>query len=306
MCGSEYYPEGFSGERCKGKVCPEKNKVCMSCKTGGIKECGEKKTGFVCIKAVFGGNINWTKGNYPQKVLLLGMCNYIQSSAGQKINSKKIASQLAVDLKATLTKTGTGDAGQATYLYAGGKDDMKKLTDGCAGSGGLRGVILGVIYKDTVTSLKAAAAGAAIGGAVGFFIPLPGTTLAVGGAGAAVGAQTIDDSLIVTKNNCGNPDKYFGYADGTMLSYDSTDMKTAAYCGLRVLPGAGLVERPDLFNPSNYWSAAELQKAMGEEGPSITCDFSLTDKNAVSDPGTKFMFGCKAGWCPHTDPKCND
>jgi len=284
MCGKEYYPEGFVDKRCVGRVCSDPAKSCLSC-ASGLEECGENKKGFVCVKATMTGEIHWADGRKPQKVYLLGMCNWIQPAGGQNINSSKVADNLPEALDVQLSTTDNGDSGVSSFIYSGGSGDLQKLKAACANKGGLRGVVLGTVYNDSETKAS--------------------DVVAYG----AVGLVSIDDAAIITKNNCGQSKKFFGYADGTATSYDSTDMKTAAYCGMRVIPGSGGnlgSIRQELFNPSSYWTLEELEKAFSEDGEALKCDLTLTDKNAPSDPGKSLMNGCKADWCPAHDANCNE
>lgn len=324
LCGKEYYPESFVGRRCVGSKCPEKGKVCLSCK-GGYDECGEQKEGYACVKAVMAGNVSWTDDTHPKKVYLLGICNFIQPASGQKFNSDNVANSVPTALDVDLTAV-SGEAGSAGYVYGGGASDLAALQSACASRGGLRGVVLGVTYKDNDTSAVGVAAGAvagggygaAAGGAAGLafsagVFSIPGAV--IGGAiGAGVGAvagsgigPNLNDIAIITKKDCGNTGTapLSAYADGTALSFDSTDMKTAIYCGARIVPGSRKAETfNSTFYQNNMWSPEELTKAFN--GEAIDCDFGLTKNNAPPDPGTVLMGGCQADWCPAAESECTN
>ncbi len=296
-CGKEYYPEGFVDKRCVGEICSDPGKSCMSC-AAGLPECGDSKKGFVCVKASMTGEIHWADDRNPQKVILIGMCNWIQPASGQSFNSAKVASNLPEYLKAKLSNASQSGGGVTQFVLSGGPSDIQKLKSACANQGGLRGAVLGVIYNDP--EIKSAATCAASVGAAAF--------TPTGIPGAAISCSSVDDAVIITKNECGKSDKFFGYADGTALSADLTDLQTAAYCGMRVLPGTGAnlgSVRQELFNPSSYWTLEELEKAFASDGEALKCDFTFTKKNVPSDPGTNLMNGCKSGWCPAHDAECN-
>lgn len=290
FCGKEYYPQGFGGKTCKGTTCPNKGEACLKCESG-ISACMGNTSGAVCIKASIAGNVAFRDGRKPLKIYLLAVCNAVQPPTDSSKVADNVPEYLAMDLV-------TGDKGMS-FMYAGKMSDVEKFKNACASRGGLRGALLGVVYTDTEGSAALQTAGAAIAGTgVGV---VPGAALSVAGSAVA-------DVLIVSRQNCGGNGVYAGYADGTASSADATDMKTALYCGYRIKPkektaivsGAA---HTDTFNSNSnpalsaYWDAAELEAAFKGDAP-ITCNLFLSNVNAPSDPGTKFMSSCKADWQP--------
>ena len=305
-CGKEYYPEGFIGRRCDGSVCAEKGKVCMPCKLG-FKECGAKKTGNACVKIVLGGNIQFKDGREPKEVTAMAVCNWAQVAQGQPHGYSKMKDAVPEFKDAALQGDG-GKMGNKAFMLGLTQDDLSKLQQSCAAKGGLRGVLLGVIYYDTERGgTGAAAAGATVGAAYGFATPIPGGTLLGAAAGGTVGylGGGFNDALIVTKKDCGNAGqtRYKGYADGGVS--DHGDMTEALYCGSVVVPGQGSVaNQTDIIFPDAMWSASELSQAIAGDKP-IECNFALSDTSAPSDPTAKLMSKCDDKYCAPGDPDCN-
>ena len=302
LCGKEYYAEGFIGKRCDGRVCKDKGKACFPCQEGSdLEECGEKTKGFACVQSVIGGAIRWTEGNFPQKVQLIAVCNYAQ---GSDMTFDWVKKQAPTFFSTTIAGDNSGNAGGVSYIYKGSASDLAKMQASCASNGGLRGVLLGVVYKDSSERmLRDAIMG-----------------LSTGLAGAAVGAiagSAKDDILIVSKTDCGNTGSaYFsGYADGTATSKDTTDMITALYCGSIMLPGGGGMVRVTGVNPvltpSAMWTPDELKAAYSGDKP-INCDFTLSKMSAPQDPGTALMTNssngktttCTASFCLPGSASC--
>lgn len=283
VCGKEYYIEGFTGQRCQGQKCEEKGKLCMPCtKDSEIEECEEKTRGNACVKASIAGYINFADGRVPKNIELMAVCNWIQPSAGQKFGFKKAQANTPAFLKAQLAGSTEGDAGGVAFMWSGSEGDLQKLKTACNNSGGLRGIVLGLKYKDTSRSL---------------------VSCAIGGI---TSCATLDDITIITKNDCGNSgtSRFKAYADGGVL--DEADMQEAFYCGSWIEPGGGVHPNlTSLVQPPSMWSEQELKAAIsGDKG--ITCDFTLTDKNAPSNPGTALMSKCGKSYCPPIEPKCNE
>ena len=309
MCGKEYYIEGVVGQRCNGTKCEKKNEVCLPC-SSGVSECGDRKIGFACVKALISGTVRWSDGRFPTAVKAFAVCNWIQTPP-DNFGYKYAVDPKTPDFFDTKLSSAGGKAGAAAYVWPGTQADLDKMDTDCKDHGGLRGVMLGVVYKDTEGSTALGATiGAAAGGVVGGVLTLgagaaPGA-VAGGVVGAAVGGPTINDVLIVSKKDCGNTGTslYPGYADGGLT--DKGDIKDALFCGGWIRPGQGVAANlTPLILPESMWTRDELRAALTGEKP-IVCDFTLTKKNAPSDPGKNLMFGCESGWCPAIAPKCNE
>jgi len=317
LCGKEYYIEGYTGQRCSGQKCEEKGKMCFPCKKdSGVKECGDKTFGNACVKANFAGYITYADGRIPKKIELMAVCNWIQPGTGQNFGfDSRAQKNLPAFLKTNIVGATSGDAGGIGYMWAGGEADIQKLQVACKDQGGLRGVVIGMIYKDTQRApgiVKGAIAGGAVGGVSGAALGPVGIILGGGGGavvGGVTGSVTVDDVAILTKKDCGNggASRFLGYADGTASSYDETDMQTAFYCGSWIEPGGGVhTNLTSLPLTGSMWTPEELKAAVSSDA-GIRCDFTLTDKNAPSDPGTNLMSKCDKGWCPEGfQPKCNE
>lgn len=312
LCGKEYYIDGVVGQRCNGQKCEEKGKACFPCTSGGAKECGDRTKGFACVKGVITGNLRYSDGRYPTAMYVMPVCNFVESMPDQHHGYKKVEANLPETYKIQLAGATMGKAGAIVYAYAGGQPDFDEMKAKCQNNGGLRGAVLGVIYKDTqkAPGIIAGAIAGGTTGALGGAAAGPVGILAGGGGGAivggALGSVTFDDALIVSKADCGNKGTtlFKGYNDGGVS--DKTDVKEAFYCGSVIWPGQSMSPRlTDLVKQSSMWTADELSKAFSGDAP-IVCDFILTDKNAPSDPGTKLMQKCDSGYCVATDPKCND
>lgn len=323
ICAKEYYIEGVVGQRCNGRKCEEKGKTCYPCREG-IEECGEKQKGFACVKAVLAGTVTFSDGRAPKKVSVMSVCNWIQPAAGQKFNYDKVDDQVSIVSSAELSGSTSGRAGSAMFNWAATESDLAEMIEDCKDYGGLRGVMLGVIYTDTENAtgmIAGATAGAAAGGvtgaSIGLVIPLPGTmpiggvvgTIVGAAGGAALGSVTVNDALVVSKKNCGQggAGKYSGYATGGFS--DDKDMKEAFYCGSWVSPGVGArANLTELVRPDSMWSQDELEKAIKGDEP-ILCDITLSNKSSPSNPSNTLMGGCRGSWpdgCPAVEPKCNE
>jgi len=307
MCNKQYYAKGFSGgAQCSGSVCLEKGFVCLSCE-GGVKGCKDK-TGAACVKATVAGNITWTDGVRPRKVYLLPICNAIQPGLNGKFNSKKVADNVPIKLSIDLNAA-SGETGTAAFVYGGSDGDLTTLRNSCSSFGGLRGVVLGVIYTDIAENLyvKYGANAASWVSEKVATITLSPTAFIQSKIFSAIASKTtLDDVAIITKMDCGNTGTkaLSAYADGTVTSFDSTDMKTAIYCGARIAPGGMLGPFNSTFYANNMWTEAELKQAMTDKA--IECNFGLTPSNAPPDPGTLLEGTCAAGWCAPTEKTCND
>lgn len=307
MCGKEYYVEGVVGRRCSGRVCKDKGKACFSC-ASGAEECGEKKDGYACVKGVIAGAVNFADGHEIKKIMVLPVCNYVASLPDQNHGYPKVKANIKDGYGTSLVGMTSGPAGGGMFIYSAGQAELDKMNSACADSGGLRGVVLGVVYKDTETSIaKGAAIGAGIGATIGFGVgAVPGAVI-----GGIAGTASINDVLIVGKNDCGNKGtgQFKGYVDGGASDFD--DMVEAFYCGSVVKPGTKLADvastpaLTDIVSPANMWTMEDLKPAFSGASP-IKCDFTLSKTNAPNDPGTNLMAGCKEGWCRPDKPKCNE
>jgi hypothetical protein len=277
VCGKEYYPESYGGKTCFGQACDE-GKVCLTCKgKGNIPECAASTRPMACVKGAFAGTIAFSDGVEPKKVFLLGLCSYIQSASVQVFNFDSVDKQVPAYIETNLS----GDGGAATFLAKAEPAAFENLAAKCVALGNdLRGVVLGVVYKD-------------IGGSTGIGGGLVGGVMGSYKTGKAI--ATADDVLIVTKNKCqGNIPRYAGYADGGLLSSNFADIKAALYCGYRLVPGETEMKPINqAFNsPSTFWTPEELKEAFNGAGSGLVCNFSLDKNNAPSNPGTNIMHGC--------------
>ncbi|MFZ2804639.1 MAG: pilin [Patescibacteria group bacterium] len=286
-CGKNYYIQNFNGQTCQGQSCaPDTGKVCVQCSTPGACPTGST-TGAACVPAVAAGTITFSDSRQPKALYLLGVCNNAVNAATASAAASAIPGFIQMNLVGS-----SGSNGTAAYRYAGSSSALQQLTNGCASQGGFAGAVFGVIYNDTGTSIASGAAkGAAIGAVVGVGVgAVPGAII-----GGAAGAVTVNDAAIVAKKDCsGGTTIYSGYADGTATSFDTTDMKTAFYCGTKMSPGKGAnANGSGAFTPDAFFSQADLQQAFSGQGQAIQCNFSLNNQNAPSDPGTNLEGGCK-------------
>lgn len=276
MCGKDYYPQGFNGRTCKGQVCLEKGKICLAC-SSGLKECADVKTGSACIKAAFAGNISIVGKIVPKKVYLMGVCNDAQPPT----SASKMQASIPDYLKATVT-TGEGETNAAYYITPNATK-LNAIKQECdASHGGLKGFVIGLIYRDTDDSQSLGIQGVANAQALG-----AGTIHTIMSAigGTIVGLfPNVDDALIVTKP-CNNPALYAGYADGKSLNADFTDMQRAFLHGYAMAPSTAAASFPlnRFDDPGLYWSYSELNTAMND-GEAISCDIPLNPRNAPADP----------------------
>lgn len=301
-CGKEYYIEGVVGDRCKGRKCEDKGKACFPCTSGGdIEECGERETGFACVPSTIGGTLRFADGRAPKNIQVMAVCNWIQAAPDKFGYSTAVKDKVPTFHKADFSGQTSGPAGSVVYTWAASSADIAKLKADCQQHGGLRGVLLGVVYKDTEESRGSSAA---IGAGTSMFLgvgPLGGAVI-----GAAAGG-TIDDVLVVGKTDCGNPGtrNFSAYIDG--WTSDKDDMKAALYCGGWIVPGSGGVSpnMTPLITAASIWTPEELEASLRGDKP-IVCDLTLSKKNAPSDPSKKLMSGCDVNWCPPISPKCNE
>lgn len=305
-CNSEFYAEGFPLNKCMGDLCKEAGKVCVPCKAS-IEECKEKdsKT-YVCASQAFGGMVHYENDHAPMKMYMLPVCNWIQ---GTPFNSKKVSENMPEAIDMNLTQGG-GSSGDTYYRMFGDKEILKKIKESCKSGGGLRGVVIGVIYKDPTDVLGgAAAAASSLGKASTSDVLKDGgmtvlTDAVIDGLSTAVKA---DDVAIVSKKDCGTTGKFYGYTNGTVTSRDSTDMRTAFYCGSVVDSTTQAFRAFDgstTGDTSLFWTEQELDDAFNGSKP-LECNFALTSATAPSNPGTALQKGCAANWCSPQNPKCN-
>ncbi|MFH1620818.1 MAG: pilin [Patescibacteria group bacterium] len=299
-CGQEYYAKGYAGKTCFGMECGS-GQACAACRgKSGLKECEGSTRPFTCIKAAMVINVNYTNGVVPFKLYLLGVCGWIQSTPNRKFDSDFVKSQIPKTIEAQRFEAGN----VVTFVVPPEQGKLQDMIDACEENGTgnkLIGVLVGIAYKDTKSTVD-----------VGY------------------------DVLVMKKNEC-TPgiEKFSGYANGSawmataaeaaggsyagelgatvagsvagaVFTTVEDDMKTAVYCGYRMVPGALQASkwREGNFNPTTgvYWETTELDRAFLGTEP-ITCSTLLDDKNAPSDPGDFYMSKCKSGWCqPEDDP----
>ncbi len=269
ICGKKYYPYGYGGKTCTGRVCTDPGKACVSCKGG-----------YGCVSAAMAGNISWETYHYPQKLILLAVC--ADASAGQTFDQLK--DSVKEGMKAKLTKDDKEEEhGVAGFLIPSDQGALDEARSQC--KNGLKGFVIGMQVKDQCTKLKSllmqvgkdgtfATLGGAIGKSAGAFATagakgtgpdinaiaaLPHSLLGdkaeskdktsvLEGIGSVEGQQAgkqldclsdADDAIVLTKRDCssGGGSLYSGYADGVNASSDLTDMKAAMYCGWHRAPG---------------------------------------------------------------------
>lgn len=275
-CNYAYYAQGYSDGICRGRKCDQPGEACISCKTGNLEECKGNTKADVCVKAAFLGNIGGGKGIIPKKVMLVGVCNWVQPPKSLVQVGDNIPDYIEMKL--------VSSPGGGAYLLEPDMSKLDAIGKKCSSKGGLRGFVLGVLYHvnssgaeeavKAYVSLKEMGSGTitSLWGAVGVTIK----EVAFGHA---------DDALIVTRSHCSSGVSiYGGYADGGI--HDFTDVKVAFYHGYTLNPNTSKPSisghRFDDHMPV-YWRYDELKKAV-TEGQPITCSFDLTPQNAPLDP----------------------
>ncbi len=283
MCNSEYYPVTGAGRTCRGVSCPESGQACLRC-SEGLEECHGNEAGFACVKATIAGNIKFQDDREPIEVYAIAVCENFSPTQTFEQMEDQIPKVWKLD-----TVKGKSSV---VYRYSGDTGDFNEIQAACNGKGGLRGILFGVVYKDTETSIAKSAAEGAVAGAEA---PALGGATVGAVVGGATGAVTMSDIAIVTHQDCGTSGLYAAYLNGD-ANWTSTKMKNAIFCGSRVTPnqqGGKRSPKDTFMNPAAFWSAAEVQAAFSGEADPIQCNFFLNNANAPSDPGTKLMAGCE-------------
>ncbi|MEK7116114.1 MAG: pilin, partial [Patescibacteria group bacterium] len=264
-CGKDYYIQGTTGQTCKGSICKDKDKICNVCAGQAlmhIPECaGKRSTDMTCMKAIFAGTVTWKDTTYPVSMFLIPVCQWAQPKEPKEWTSSDVKKNLGASfLSGWILNQSTEATGITGYGFNLQKNYLDDMWNDCLKRGKLNGVVLGVVYKDHCSALRAALKAKST---------LKGVDASKIEAAAVATSCLIspNDILIVTKNDCtNNPNKgnkanskYFSsYLDqhdrdwfdnfvqiGTAsLLVPATESQEdlaarAIYCGWRVNPGAG-------------------------------------------------------------------
>jgi hypothetical protein len=259
-CGHMYFVEGAVGQPCEGAYCEDPAEACVSCANAALSECqGVPGTRKVCAKVEFAGTVNYADGRFPEVVYLIMVCGYAQGSSFE-VTEDNISIAYTMSLEGMARTVGSVKTikevnGQAMYAFDLDEAELREAANACAGGGNaFRGALLGVQYNDDTN--------------------LGGRAVQALSELRSIGFQ--DDMAILSKQNCGGGTGFFsGYASGANV--DKPDLVRAIQCGF----AKGRLQNPSL----EYWSLDELLRAARGQGP-ITCDFSVSEKNAPSNPGS--------------------
>jgi hypothetical protein len=259
-CGHSYFVEGAVGQPCEGAYCEDPAEACVSCANAALSECqGVPSTRKVCAEVEFAGTVNYADGRFPEEVYLIMVCGYAQGSSFE-VTEDNISIAYTMSLEGMARTVGSVKTikevnGQAMYAFDLDEAELREAANACAGGGNaFRGALLGVQYNDDTN--------------------LGGRAVQALSELRSIGFQ--DDMAILSKQNCGGGTGFFsGYASGANV--DKPDLARAIQCGF----AKGRLQNPSL----EYWSLDELLRAARGQGP-ITCDFSVSEKNAPSNPGS--------------------
>lgn len=319
VCGNDYYVQGTTGQTCKGSSCPDKNTICNSCagltQAGGAAECaGKTAKDFTCLKTQFAGAISWKAYTNPLYVYGVPVCGWAQPADVSKWDVGGVTDNILPDVTDGVIYHPSNQASDITpYALPLSDALITQWETECKEKGGLKGIVLGVVYNDNCGFLTAGAK---------FLeqVNKGGVVNTVGGVYEAIKCTTSDpDIVIVTKQDCANsgvksPSAPFfsGYRTvsskgvGFLNSFNTfqSDAETlrkqlgaAIYTGWRISPQKGPAEngtthRFDKLGDGSpqdpYWSAAELRQAVKFE-KAIQCNFELNQNNAPRDPSEALM-----------------
>lgn len=205
-CGSTYYVQGSTASSCDGSACPKSGEACVSCADSLAPGCsGKASDARVCDRVQFAGTIDFLDGKYPTGVDLLGVCNWAQNTdpyvvlSNIKVVKGSVKPQRVGRTAGPAQVTDEDETGRAGYRFAFVPADITNAEAACASGGGLRGFVLGLVYKESGVVLN-----------------------------SSYGTAT-DDVAVLSRTNCGNG-RFDGYADGT--ASDTNDEARAIACGV--------------------------------------------------------------------------
>lgn len=258
-CGYSYWidhGQGGTAARCEGSRCPNGGEACVSCSNPDTPGCGGVASARrVCVKTIFAGTIDFVDGKYPTGVELMGVCN-IQAD----------------DQDAPYVEEGMKSLAQVKPERVGQQFASSQSTE--ADEVG-RASFTFAIEDDAVQEVEEYCAD---------FNGVRGYVLAVvyKESFSSTGA-TLDDIAVLGPTQCGAA-QFGGYANGTREDVfgDEGDIASALVCGRR---------QGVFVDGADYWDAARMRSAVAGS-QAITCDFSLSDDSAPSNPADTF---CKAG-----------
>ncbi|GEM_PF-6441484 len=299
-CGQQYYPQGFrpGGATCYGDLCPQ-GASCLLCVPSGFGQvasaqcAGKKDTDRTCQKVAFGGSIGWTHYTEPLYLELMPVCASLQrGSKGIDLNTV-VHDSLPLDGRVSV-KANSKDIlqGKLSYAFQVTASDIDSAVKACQGQGGLRGYMLGVVYKDTCSLNEVLLQG---------WLKEPSTRPGYFRTGLNLAECKIsnNDALVITKRDCGSSGKkyYSGYANGgrhTEGGGNASLVRYAAYCGSIATP----TEAAEPMGKKTFdklgelvWTEKEMRDA-AEGKTSLGCNFTLNDVNAPRNPGQYLMDGC--------------
>ncbi|MEN9557677.1 MAG: hypothetical protein RL141_46 [Candidatus Parcubacteria bacterium] len=205
QCGKTYWMSSTAGNSCEGSACPDPAEACVSCADGEGPGClGIPNDRRICTRVVFAGTIDFSDSRYPTGVSLLAFCNFAQSPEADAVYRAVFPIERAtpskVGRRVGAVTTDESDTGRASYHFDYTANSIAEAVESCKDFGGLRGAVLGVVYKESFSS-------------TGF---------------------TVDDVAVLSRSNCGRG-MFDGYADGTRTDFsgDLTDEAAAIACGVR-------------------------------------------------------------------------
>lgn len=209
-CGYAYWidhGQGGVAARCEGSLCSDPSEACVSCSDPDMPGCGGVASSKrVCVKTVFAGTIDFVDATYPTGVDVMGVCNF----QGDDTNvafveaAMKSLAQVKPDRVGqpltTATRTEAYQVGRASFTFAIDASDVQEVEEYCADYGGVRGYVLAVVYKESLSST----------------------------------GVTVDDIAVLGPAQCGAA-QFGGYANGTRqdLFGDEADIASALICGRR-------------------------------------------------------------------------
>jgi hypothetical protein len=200
-CGKLYWAERSVGSACEGSMCPTRQ-ACRSCADGLAPGCmGFASDKRICSEGIFFGGIRFSDGKYPTGVDLLMFCNQAMSTNADKVKEaiSAFVSQKPFRVGATAgaVTTDSDKTGSAGYNFTFNASDLAIALDACKSKGGFRGALLGLVYKESLSSI----------------------------------ALAVDDVAVLSKANCGKGAAIFdGYANGG--ARDVRDEAEAIACGI--------------------------------------------------------------------------
>lgn len=251
VCDREYYIEGLGNNLCTGRTCAQGvGYSCVTCKNqqGKLPECGDKKTGYVCINAQWTGTVTWDSFQTPKSIQPFIVCNYAQNPTDYSVTKDNIFSitgEYLFSMSASPEATASEELGGSAPYRITIPTDIETQAEKKCKKGGVRGILLGVGYINSARLIASIV-----------------TSIKPGG-GVALLAKTDNRSA----------GRLSGYAN---ISTSEDPISLAFYCSVHSY-GAHLQKT------ESYWSIQELKAAVSGEKP-IFFDISLNSNNAPDNP----------------------